>query len=67
MKLDKELAEKCKEIRKTNNITINKMSKILGVKEDTIKKYESGALRVPTNILWFYVELANGNTDINKN
>lgn len=67
MKLDKELAEKCKEIRKTNNITINKMSKILGVKEDTIKKYESGALRVPTDILWFYVELANGNTDINKN
>lgn len=67
MKLDKELAEKCKEIRKNNNITINKMSKILGVKEDTIKKYENGVLRVPTDILWFYVELANGNTNINKN
>ena len=67
MKLDKELAEKCKEIRKKNNITINKMSKILGVKEDTIKKYENGVLRVPTDILWFYVELANGNTNINKN
>lgn len=67
MKLDKELAEKCKEIRKNNNITINKMSKILGIKEDTIKKYENGVLRVPTDILWFYVELANGNTNINKN
>ena len=67
MKLDKELAEKCKEIRKNNNITISKMSKILGVKEDTIKKYENGVLRVPTDILWFYVELANGNTNINKN
>ena len=67
MNLDKELAEKCKEIRKNNNITISKMSKILGVKEDTIKKYENGVLRVPTDILWFYVELANGNTNINKN
>ena len=67
MMLDKELAEKCKEIRKNNNITISKMSKILGVKEDTIKKYENGVLRVPTDILWFYVELANGNTNINKN
>lgn len=67
MKLDKELAEKCKEIRKNNNITINKMSKILGVKVDTIKKYENGVLRVPTDILWFYVELANGNANINKN
>ena len=38
MMLEKELAEKCKEIRKKNNVTINKMSKILGVKEDTIKK-----------------------------
>ena len=64
MMLDKELAEKCKEIRKKNNVTINKMSKILGVKEDTIKKYENG---VPTDILWFYVELANGNANINKN
>ena len=67
MNLDKELAEKCKEIRKNNNITINKMSKILGVKEDTIKKYENGVLRVPTDILWFYVELANENANINKN
>ena len=67
MNLDKELAEKCKEIRKNNNITISKMSKILGVKEDTIKKYKNGVLRVPTDILWFYVELANGNTNINKN
>ena len=67
MMLDKELAEKCKEIRKNNNITISKMSKILGIKEDTIKKYENGVLRVPTDILWFYVELANGNTNINKN
>ena len=67
MKLDKELAEKCKEIRKNNNITISKMSKILGIKEDTIKKYENGVLRVPTDILWFYVEMENGNENINKN
>ena len=57
MKLDKELAEKCKEIRKNNNITISKMSKILGIKEDTIKKYENGVLRIPTEVLLFYAKL----------
>ena len=67
MKLDKELAERCKQIRQEHNISINTMSKILGIKPDVIKKYESGALRVPTDILWFYVDLANGNANINKN
>ena len=38
MKFDKIIAEKCKEIRIKNKISIKEMSKQLGIKTELIKK-----------------------------
>ena len=54
---DKYLGRNCRKIRKEKNISIFKMSKMLGIKEDIIKKYENGVLRIPTEVLLFYAKL----------
>lgn len=61
MEFDKIIAEKCKEIRIKNKISIKEMSKQLGIKTELIKKYETGATRMPFNILMFYAELKRNN------
>lgn len=61
MKFDKIIAEKCKEIRVKNKISIKEMSKQLGVKTELIKRYETGATRMPFNVLMFYAELKRNN------
>lgn len=61
MEFDKIIAEKCKEIRIKNKISIKEMSKQLGIKTELIKRYETGATRMPFNILMFYAELKRNN------
>ena len=61
MEIDKINAEKCKEKKKKNKISIKEMSTQLGVKTDLIKKCETGAIRMPFNILMFYAELKRNN------
>ena len=61
MKFDKIIAEKCKEIRVKNKISIKEMSKQLGIKTELIKRYETGATRMPFNVLMFYAELKRNN------
>lgn len=61
MEFDKTLAEKCKEVRIKSKISIKEMSKQLGIKTELIKKYETGAIRMPFNILMFYAELKRNN------
>ena len=50
MKFDKIIAEKCKEIRIKNKISIKEMSTQLGVKTELIKRCETGATRMPFNV-----------------
>ena len=61
MKFDKIIAEKCKEIRIKNKISIKEMSKQLGIKTELIKRCETGATRMPFNVLMFYAELKRNN------
>ena len=61
MEFDKIIAEKCKEIRIKNKISIKEMSKQLGLKTEFIKRYETGATRMPFNVLMFYAELKRNN------
>lgn len=61
MKFDKIIAEKCKEIRRKNKISIKEMSTQLGIKAELIKRYETGATRMPFNVLMFYAELKRNN------
>ena len=61
MKFDKIIAEKCKEIRIKNKISIKEMSTQLEVKTERIKKCETGATRMPFNVLMFYGELKRNN------
>ena len=61
MEFDKIIAEKCKEIRVKNKISIKEMSTQLGVKTEIIKRYETGATRMPFNVLMFYAELKRNN------
>ena len=61
MEFDKIIAEKCKEIRVKNKISIKEMSKQLGIKTELIKRYETGATRMPFNVLMFYAELKRNN------
>ena len=68
MEFDKIIAEKCKEIRRKNKISIKEMSTQLGIKAELIKREETGATRMPFNVLMFYAELKrnNGNNKSKK-
>lgn len=61
MEFDKIIAEKCKEIRRKNKTSIKEMSTQLGIKAELIKRYETGATRMPFNVLMFYAELKRNN------